>query len=167
MKKEVSENFNEPWASGLVPQTWKIGIVTFIPKATPGEYRPLTLLPDLGKMFERMLLDDIMVDLWELGLVHGRQYGFLEGRGTNDTLLDMREVVREVEDRYVIGIFTDIKYAFERAWWPEILRGLQTGGVAAWILALVCNYLSDRLVIFKSKEWKYAKKWSGGFQSVV
>lgn len=148
VKDEVLSTFNMARATARAPQTWKKGIVKIIPKATPGEYRPRTLLPVLGKLFEKMLLEDVIAELWERSLVHGRQYGFVKGRATNDMLLDIREVVLETAAKYVLGIFLDIKGAFDRAWWPEILKGLQDGGLTEWKLALIRDYFINRRVIY-------------------
>jgi hypothetical protein len=60
-KQELLSLFNTSWTFGFVPDAWKHGIVVPIPK--PGKaleqvtgYRPITLLPCMGKLMERMVL---------------------------------------------------------------------------------------------------------------
>ena len=56
---------------GYVPATWKIGIVTFLPKpdkpdaeyANPKAWRPITILPTINKIIGNLVLDGVSDDV--------------------------------------------------------------------------------------------------------
>ncbi|GBP97344.1 Retrovirus-related Pol polyprotein from type-1 retrotransposable element R1 [Eumeta japonica] len=77
---------------GVFPGVWKSGRLLVIPKGNgrpvsdPKAYRPITLLPVLGKILEKILLE------LAPGLrdgISGNQHGFVPGRSTSTALNDI------------------------------------------------------------------------------
>jgi hypothetical protein len=90
-KEELLSLFNASWASGLVPDAWKHGIVVPIPK--PGKppeqvtgYQPITLLPCMGKLMERLVLRRLQHVLESKGVFSSLQLGFRKRKSTIDAL---------------------------------------------------------------------------------
>ncbi|GBP83805.1 Putative 115 kDa protein in type-1 retrotransposable element R1DM [Eumeta japonica] len=78
---------------GYFPRAWKVAAIKVIPKpgkddyARPKSYRPIGLLPVLGKTVERMLVGRLQ---WHLmPKLQATQYGFMPQRGTEDALYDL------------------------------------------------------------------------------
>ena len=73
------------------PQAWKVGELVFFKKEgkSPSlhtSYRPITLLPIFGKIFEKLLLKRIFHFLSLSNSLSGLQHGFLEKRSTETAL---------------------------------------------------------------------------------
>lgn len=80
---------NEVWRSGYFPEVWKDGEVKIFlkgPEKPPDEvksYRPITLLPVLGKVYERLIVGRIWRAINERELMQPFQHGVeLEGNET-------------------------------------------------------------------------------------
>lgn len=64
----------------------KIGLVKYLYNGggkdpqKPSAYRPMTLLPVLGNIYEKIINSWILVHLKVKGKLHERQYGFRPGR---------------------------------------------------------------------------------------
>ncbi|GBP96829.1 Putative 115 kDa protein in type-1 retrotransposable element R1DM [Eumeta japonica] len=76
---------------GYFPRAWKVAAIKVIPKpgkddyARPKSYRPIGLLPVLGKTVERMLVGRLQ---WHLmPKLQATQYGFMPQRGTEDAFM--------------------------------------------------------------------------------
>ena len=57
-------------------------------------YRPVSVLPVLSQVFERVLKERLVAFLEREGVVTPGQYGFREGHSTTMAILDMVERVR-------------------------------------------------------------------------
>jgi len=83
--------FNRLMEHSTFPNIWKLGIVTAIykkgDKSDPSNYRPITLLNTISKLFERVLYESLYAHLIENNLIYYLQSGFLRGNSTTDQLL--------------------------------------------------------------------------------
>ncbi|GBL79878.1 hypothetical protein AVEN_247017-1 [Araneus ventricosus] len=78
----------------------KIGLVILFHKTDKEEqniksYRPISLLPTLGKLLEKLLLQRFNFQLKTKKLQHPLQYGFREGKSADDALLHVTSVLEE------------------------------------------------------------------------
>ena len=114
---------------GKFPNSWKQARVITILKspdkdvADPGSYRPICLLPVLGKVLEKLLLNR-MRTVFDDGS-SALQFGFKPGFSTIDAIEEVQSFTRQARDTYVLAIFFDIRGAFDNVWWPYIFRGLK------------------------------------------
>lgn len=144
----------EVFSSGTFPKAWKHGILKIFLKSSdkpPDEiksYRPITLLPVMGKITERIIAERLKSWLEESNYHSAGQHGFLEGRSTVTAMTRLKEIVKQSESRYVLGVFLDISGAFDNAWWPKIVESLRTYGCPGGLLQLLKSYLSERTVSF-------------------
>jgi len=104
--------YNKMLREGVFPDVWKKGIVKVFLKSEDKDpskvksYRPVTLLPVLGKLGERLMVRRMKQWMEREGRVNRAQYGFTEGVGTLDALLDMRsevEIGGKICHRTVLG----------------------------------------------------------------
>lgn len=137
---------------GAFPQKWKTGRLVILrkpgkPVEEVGSYRPITLLPVLGKLVEKVVAFKMRKWMISEGVIGERQFGFMPGRSTADALIELKRVVDAAEEDYVWGIFIDIKGAFDNAWPPLLMEILRQKGCPGNIVAFLQNYLQGREVI--------------------
>jgi len=151
IKSEIFSLFNISWCTGTVPGAWKQGITCPILK--PGKdptsvtsYRPITLLPCLGKMMERIVLHRLEHYLESNHLLPPLQYGFRRGRSTLNALhLVKNEIVKSMKRReYCVVVYLDLQGAFDRVWHQGLLFKLAQLGVSEQTLVWLYNYLDGR-----------------------
>ena len=83
--------FNTLFHSNYFPRAWKVGELVFFKKegkdpSSYNSYRPITLLPILGKIFEKLILKRIFRFLTTTNPLSGLQHGFIEKRSTETAL---------------------------------------------------------------------------------
>ncbi|CAB3258972.1 unnamed protein product [Arctia plantaginis] len=133
-------------AEGIFPRIWRCGNIRIIPKSgdkppdDPKSYRPITLLPSLGKLLERLVVPRLLPGGVKF---HDRQFGFTLGKSTTDAVISVRKFVTESKFQYVLAIFLDISGAFDNAWWPMLLLKLKSRGCFKNIYSLISSYFSQ------------------------
>lgn len=137
---------------------WKRAILVLILKGgTEGanrtgtvKARPICLLNEGGKIFERVILGRIKVHMNEHreATLSERQYGFREGRSTVDALVDVVGRIKRSLDRgqVVMAVGIDIENAFNSLPWPAIRWALERGGYPEYLRQLIDSYLHNRSV---------------------
>lgn len=163
LKGKMLELYNRMLEEGLFPDVWKKGILKVFLKSEDKDpslvksYRPVTLLPVLGKIAERMLVKRLKEWMDRVGRTNACQYGFTEGVGTVDALIDMKKEVETCEEKYVAGLFLDISGAFDSAWWPEVLRVLREWRCPGNVYRLIRDYFKNRTVTLKANSGQVSK----------
>ena len=127
--------FNYVFESGIFPDTWSDGLLVPLHKkgdlSTPGNYRGITLLSVLGKLFTRIMNNRL--DQWaEMYNVYiEAQYGFRKGRSTTDCIFVLHSVINSyVENgKKLYAFFVDYSKAFdyvvrENLWYKLIKIGI-------------------------------------------
>ena len=102
------------------PSCWKTASVVPVPKkgsdsCQPSSYRPISLLPIAGKIFEA-LINRRLVDFLEYNrLLSDAQYGFRHARSTGDLLSYVTEHVSRILDKQgeSVSVALDISKAFD------------------------------------------------------
>lgn len=133
------------------PAPWKKGIVIFFRKKNkdiqPRAYRPITLLPMLGKDLERIIKIRTMTFLESTSYLNNAQYGFREARSTTDALLQLKKIIENslISKKYSSLISFDIEGAFDTINWETISTIIDNSPLPNYIKNLLKNYISDRL----------------------
>ena len=78
--------------------------------------------------------------------MYTHQYGFIKRKFTLDAIVRLKTIVGECRDKKVIGIFVDIKGAFDRVWWLDVLNGLRHTRCPPNLYKLITSYLFIRKV---------------------
>ncbi|CAK1591435.1 unnamed protein product [Parnassius mnemosyne] len=145
---------------GVFPYVWKDGRLIVIPKGNDKPltdakaYRPITLLPVLGKVLERVMLR--CAPAISRGISE-HQHGFSPGRSTVTALRVLLSTARYSRACYVQAIFLDISGAFDNAWWPMMMVKAKRGGCPPNIYKMLVDYFTSRrvgLYIGDRVEWK-------------
>lgn len=61
-------------------------------------------------------------------------FGCRVGKSIDDVMVKLDDVVNQVKEKYVIGLFFDIKGVFDNVWWPLLWIRLYYGTAAAEIV---------------------------------
>lgn len=168
----IKDRFLDVTNNGLrtetFPDIWKEGDVKFLVKranadlSNPKTYRPLSLLPVLGKINERLLLGRLQAFEEEVQLLHPAQYGFRTKRGTTDLLLKLKSDIDTAQETYVATIFLDIAGAFDHAWWPAALNTLRDAGCASNLLGVLRDYVRGRSVRYGGPDFTIRRELTRG-----
>ena len=111
--------FNKILEQGTFPDVWSTGIIKPIYKKgdarIPSNYRGITLLPVLGKMFTAIIRDRI----WDWADLNNKlnesQFGFRQGRSTIDPIFILSSAIQSYKNkkRTIFACFIDFAKAFD------------------------------------------------------
>ena len=142
--------FNRCVAVGRFPDILKIACVTPVYKKgnidSATNYRPISILPVIGKVFERLLGAQLMMYLEECQHLEDGQHGFRAGRSTSTAICALigRVVDSFERQEYCEVSFLDLSKAFDCVSHEVLLRKLYMFNLLPSACALVSSYLSNR-----------------------
>ena len=120
--------FNRSLEQGYFPSSWKHGNIIPIhkkdDKSSPSNYRPLTLLSQIGKTSERCVHKHMYNYVLENQILTPLQSGFVSGDSATYQLLHTYHTFRNAVDggKEVRALFCDISKAFDRVWHRGLLH---------------------------------------------
>lgn len=132
------------------PSAWKLATVLPLFKKNesflPSNYRPISLLSSVGKLFERIVHKYLHNYLIDNNLLYKYQSGFVKGHSTVYQLIEIyHNICSSLENKQQTCMtFFDISKAFDRVWHRGLLIKLYAYGIKGNILSWVKNYLLDR-----------------------
>jgi len=143
--------FNAILLTSHFPTAWKTAIISMLPKPRkntklPENYRPISLLSHLSKLFERVLLHRLLSHVQHSNLLPSHEFGFRAG---HDTQCQLIRVVDEIciainEEKYTVGVFIDIRSAFDKVWHQGIPIKLKDQLFNASYILLLASFLQNR-----------------------
>ena len=115
-------------------------------RSTAKNYHPLTLLPVVRKVFEKLVNNRIADHLEKYGLYSDFQYGFRSSRSTADLLAVVSDRIARAFNRPGPNraVVLDISKAFDRIWHAALLHKVQSYGTSGQVFGLVSCFLSNR-----------------------
>lgn len=142
---------NECFQVGHFPECLKTALVIPISKGSdidsPTNFRPISLLPTVSKIIEKIVKKRIMAHLNKHNLLSSNQFGFQQSRGTGDAMFSFFEnIYSGLNDHDIVAaVFCDYSKAFDCVNHEILLRKLQCYGFNGKCLDWMTSYLSDRL----------------------
>lgn len=141
---------NECMRVGFWPSIFKDTLI--IPIFKRGEnteasnYRPISLITNFTKIFEKVLKSRLVSFLNKNKLLSQKQYGFKENISTQDAIIDLINNVSSAMDKGTpcLCIFIDLSKAFDTVSHPLLLQSLENIGVRGICLQLLKSYISNR-----------------------
>ena len=78
-------------------------------------YRPITTLPILAKMFEKLAHKRMICFINSFNLLNSNKFGFLAGQNTSDALIEYLDKGYDAinRNRVLLTIFSDFSKAFD------------------------------------------------------
>jgi len=109
-------------------------------------YRPISLVPTFSKILEKIVAVKLTNHLDLNNLLYKHQYGFQRGKQTEHNLIHLLNYVSNAinSNKYCIGIFLDIKKAFDCVDHNILFRKLHKLGIRDTCLKWFKSYLSNR-----------------------
>ena len=106
---------------------WKIARISAIP-TTPGDFRPILILPVLSKVFERVVLNQLTDHINQMRILKESQHGFRKYHSTISCLLKFRDdILKTMTKREVtISVFADYSKAFDTRSFKRLLERLNS-----------------------------------------
>ena len=127
----LAKLFNKCLKESCFPDCWKVSSMVPVfrdvgERSTAKNYRPVSLLSVVSKVFEKLVNNRIVDHLEKCGLFSDFQYGFRFSRSTADLLT-------VVSDR--------IARAFNRVWHAGLLHKPKSYGISGQIFGLISSFL--------------------------
>ena len=135
---------------GKFSNEWKMANVVPVHKKSDKQilknYRPVSLLPICGKVFERLIYNSLFEYFIENDLISPNQSGFKPGDSCTNQLISItHEIYQSFDDGFEVrGVFLDISKAFDKVWHNGIIYKLKQNGVVGDLLDTLTNFLKDR-----------------------
>ena len=109
-------------------------------------YRPVSLLPVVGKLFEKLLHKRILDFLIKHKVLSGRQLGFLIKRSTVDAIMETFEALFERKEQHKPFQCTllDLSKAFDTVDHQLLLANCERYGLRGTVGRLLRSFLSNR-----------------------
>ena len=133
------------------PYHWKVGEIIMIAK--PGKnpadvtsYRTISLLPQLSKILQKILLRRLTPILADAKSIASHQFGFRPQHGTVE---QAHRIVHKINDdldnkRFCTAAFIDISQAFDKVWHTGLFYKLKQA-LPHPAYTLLTSYLTDRM----------------------
>ena len=146
--------YNKCLRLNLFPRRWKSAIVKVIRKhsvqdyTSPKAYRPICLLPLMGKILEKLMGDRLSYYLESTNQLSNNQYGFRKQKSTIHAIHHVLDKAKLILNNRKVGVIVslDVEGAFDNAWWPKIIQILLAKRCSKNLILLVRDYFNDRKV---------------------
>ena len=142
--------FNLSLSKGVFPEKLKTAKVVPIFKSGRKDlcdnYRPISLLSTLSKILEKIVSIQLTNHLDINKLIYKHQYGFQKNKSTEHSLLHLSNFINTAinENKYCIGVFLDLKKAFDVCSHKILLKKLERLGIKNNALKWFKSYLENR-----------------------
>ena len=132
--------FNLILVSGHIPEFWTVGIIKPLYKSKgdptlPENYRPITILSCMGKLFTAILNSRLNNYLKENNLLNETQAGFRASYSTADNIFVIHALTEylRVRKMKLYCAFIDFQKAFDSVWrvglWHKLINSNVTGKI--------------------------------------
>ena len=149
----ITELFNAILRTSHIPTNAKRGVIHTLykgkgkDKSDPRSYRPITLLPSLYKLLEKLILSRINVWVTEnnISFPNKQQSAYQKGRSCVSTSFVLQETVSHMLERNskVYCCFLDTAKAFDTVWHAGLLFKLFRFGIQGSLWRLIRACYSD------------------------
>ena len=154
----LAELFNLCLLNGVFPASLKCAVVTPVYKKGNAQnvenYRPISVLPNLAKLFESLIYNQISRYFYSRGLMSNRQSGFRPLYSCTTLLLHITDYILSAFEgrKNVLAMFFDLSKAFDTLNHSLLLCKLTNYGCDSGAINLLTSYLSGRTFSVKVAE---------------
>lgn len=133
------------------PLSWKIGKIVAIPKSgkdckIPSNHRPISLLSNLGKIFEKIILNRLVKFEKQNEIFVHTQFGFRTDHSTIQQVLRITEhAAIGFNNKKSTGVVSlDVQKAFDSIWHNGIIHKLNALKFPIHLIKIIGSYLGGR-----------------------
>ena len=138
--------FNQAITLASFSDEWKIARVIPLFKSgdrnMPGNYRPISILPAISKIMERILYSQLYNYLTEYGQLSSAQFGFRKSHSTATALLDCTNEWYMNIDKKIFNLVVFID--FDTVNHGILVKKLKSYGIKGQALDILKSYFSNR-----------------------
>lgn len=137
--------------SNHFPKQWKVSRISPIPKIgnpkEPSDFRPISILPILSKVFEKLIMNQVVLFLETRHALSDNQCGFRKGHCTVTTCIKIRDDILKAMNRgeVTLAVMADYSKAFDTVDFETLIEKLHKIGFSKNATLLISSYLTDRL----------------------
>ena len=138
--------FNIVLNTGIIPTAWVEGIIIPLYKnkgdaLDVNNYRPITLLSCLGKLFTAILNDRLSTFLEDSCILHENQAGFRQSYSTIDHIFALNSITEllRYQKKKIYCTFIDFSKAFDSVWRIGLWRKLLDSQIDGKFLTVIQN----------------------------
>ena len=141
---------NQAITTGIFPDSLKIARVKPLFKKgdshLTSNYRPISILSSLSKLFERTLFDQLSTFLETTNQVNNHQYGYRKKHSTEWAAMELIDrITTDIDkNRIPINIYIDLTKAFDSISHDILFHKLAHYGIQDNSLNLMVSYLTNR-----------------------
>ena len=150
LAKPLTMIINQSFETGIFPNRLKLARVLPIYKKNEEflleNYRPVSVLPSISKVFERIMYNQLYDYFTDQKLFFNSQYGFRSNHSTELAALELldRIVVKMDQNDIPLNIYLDLSKAFDTLNHEILIYKLKHYGILGNSLKLLVSYLTNR-----------------------
>lgn len=150
LSEPISHIINLAFVTGSYPEALKLGYVRAIYKKNEKNkienYRPITLLSNINKIFEKVIYDRLVNYLESKQILTDKQNGFRRGKSTVRAIYQsLTQIIKSLNDkRETVALCLDLSKAFDSVDHEILSRKLGMYGIEGVSLSLIKSYLRNR-----------------------
>jgi hypothetical protein len=135
-------------------------------KNLKSNYRPISILTSISKIFEKVMHNRILKHLNENNILSKHQFGFKENKGTENAIFNLIARILDSLNKkmQVYGIFCDLQKAFDCVNHEILLNKLKFYGIKGNQYDLYNSYLSNRkqrtIILHGTNNNKVNSRWA-------
>ena len=138
---------------GYFPKAWKSAIGVMLPKPNKDEkivtnYRPISLLSTMGKLFEKIIARRMHSHFREIGFFNQYQRAYLEKKEATEHVYCLTEEIRMAREKgwTTTAISLDVEKAFDSVWHDGLRHKLSQLQLPVKLVRLVSSFLANRTI---------------------
>ena len=141
--------FNNSLSEGIFPECFKMAKIITIFKSGDSNstvnYRPISMIPFLSNMFEKLMCARLDSYLKSNNIICQNQFGFCKNSNTSDAIIVFLDYVYSSLDKQsTIAVYLDFSKVFDTVNHEISISKLQHNNISGVMLSWFKSYLSNR-----------------------